>query len=92
LNGQVASLYSAIIAKPVWPMGIDMDTLASFFIAHHHGGDVTIHPKPPLGPGFEVTLAADPEAAEALESTQLDAEWFDSVFSRLETFDETIPG
>jgi hypothetical protein len=71
-------------------MGIDMDVLAAFFIAHHHGGDVIIHPALPLGPGFEVTLAADPEAAESLEESGLDASWFDVVFSRLETFHESV--
>jgi CheY-like chemotaxis protein len=89
-NGQVASLYSAVISKPVWPMGMDMDVLAAFFITHHHGGDVTIQPSPPLGPGFEVILARDPEADETLEESALDAAWFDSVFSRIEAFDETV--
>jgi two-component system probable response regulator PhcQ len=90
LNGQVASLYSAVIAKPVWPIGLDMDVLAAFFIAHHHGGTVTIHREPPLGPGFEVVLACDPESVDSSAQSVLDAEWFDTVFNRLEEWDEAV--
>lgn len=87
-NGQVASLYSAVIAKPVWPIGLDMDVLAAFFIAHHHGGSLAIHREPPLGPGFEVLLACNPQSVDTSGETALDADWFDSVFSRLEEWSE----
>lgn len=80
-NGQVASLYSAVIPKHTWLMGIDMDVLSAFFIAHHHGGTLTIHGTAPLGPGFEVLLACDPDASE---DSHIDADWFDEIFSCLE--------
>jgi two-component system probable response regulator PhcQ len=80
-NGQVASLYSAVIPKRNWLMGIDMDVLSAFFVAHHHGGTMTIHRSEPLGPGFEVTLACNPEGTE---ETLIDADWFDQIFASLE--------
>jgi two-component system probable response regulator PhcQ len=78
---QLSSLYSAVLAQHRWPMGIDMDVLAAFFIAHHHGGHVTIRRSPPAGPGFEVILRSGSD--EGLDET-IDGSWFDDVFCSLE--------
>jgi two-component system probable response regulator PhcQ len=43
------------------------DLLAAFLVAHHHGGELRIHTEPPDGPGFELVLPGDPEAAGAPE-------------------------
>jgi len=80
-EGQVAALYSAVITKGSWLLGIDMDVLAAYFIAHHHGGTLRVHPTSPAGPGFEATLACEPTTQREGE---LSADWFDQVFSRLE--------
>jgi two-component system probable response regulator PhcQ len=80
-ENQVAALYSAVITKGSWLLGIDMDVLAAYFIAHHHGGSLRVNPAGPSGPGFEVLLAGDPAARR---EGGLSADWFDEVFSRLE--------
>jgi hypothetical protein len=50
-NGKVASLYSALVPFREWPMGLDMDILSAFFIAHHHGGSIELLTSPPGVPG-----------------------------------------
>lgn len=78
---QMASLYTSAIARDDFPLGVDMDVLAAFFIAHHHGGTISIQDAPPAGPGIYVTLACDP--AESKEE-DVDGAWFEMVFRRLE--------
>jgi hypothetical protein len=80
-NGQFSSLFSAIIPIERWPMGMEMDILSAFFIAHHYSGGVKIVRQPPLGPGFEVTLGT---SAPTRETKLLDEAWFDTVFRSLE--------
>lgn len=80
-NGQVASLYSAAIPKGTWFLGMDMDALAAFFIAFHHGGNLQIQRTGSDGPGFLVTLRCDPESTP---EESLGAAWFDDVFAALE--------
>lgn len=77
-DGQVASLYSAAIPRT---MGFDMDILAAFFLTYHHGGQLLVHKEAPLGPGFELLL---PHARESQPAQELDLEWFDRIYSRIE--------
>ncbi len=81
LNGQVASLYSALIPRSDRFMGLDMDLLSAYFLAFHHGGTLTVHREPPFGPGFEVNLACD---AKAEPTDDIDTQWFDSVYRKME--------
>ena len=80
-NGQFASLFSAIMPVRRWPLGMDMDILAAFFIAYHHNGHIVSHVEPPDGPGFEVTIGS---ALAAPEAARISSEWFDKMFRRLE--------
>lgn len=78
---QVLPLYSAISRKKSFLMGVDMDILAAFFIAHHHGGSLRVQQQEP---GFEVLLAQDPQR---VGETLIDADWFDEIFSSLEDYE-----
>jgi len=79
-DAQLGSLYSAAISRTQEPMGVDMDTLAAFYIAHHHGGDIQVTSST-NGSGFVVSLASSPEATK-IET--LDEEWFDQIYSDME--------
>jgi hypothetical protein len=80
-NGKVASLYSALIPFREWPMGVDMDILSAFFIAHHHGGEVRLVNEAAVGPGFLVRLACEPGPDQDLD---IGRTWFDRVFRSVE--------
>jgi len=80
-NGQVRSLYSALVPFREWPMGPDMDLLAAFFIAGHYGGTVQVVNRPPLGPGFEVQLACNAAVRPTVSGEE---DWLDEVFGSLE--------
>jgi len=78
---QLASLFSSAIPRDDFPMGIDMDLLSAFLIAHHHGGRVCIQGGPPAGPGFHITLSCD---RARLVEEDVDADWFENIFRRIE--------
>ncbi len=78
---QVSSLYSAAIPLHDWPMGLDMDILSVFFIAHHYGGGVKVLDASPVGPGFCVELNVDDTDDSSREVTR---EWLDDVFRHVE--------
>jgi len=80
-DAQVLPLYSAVSHKKSFLMGVDMDILAAFFIAHHHGGSLQVRQQEP---GFEVLLAQDPQQ---VGETVIDADWFDEIFSSLEDYE-----
>ncbi len=82
-NGQVASLYSALIPFREWPMGIDMDILSAFLIAHHHGGSLELINQAPFGPGFCVKLAL---MGGGREESALDPSWLHDVLRNLEAW------
>jgi two-component system, probable response regulator PhcQ len=81
VNGKVASLYSALVPFREWPMGVDMDILSAFLIAHHHGGSIELVNEASFGPGFRVTLALSPVAKQ---DEQIDRRWLDEVFRSME--------
>ncbi len=80
---QIESLFSAVTPANAQPRDLGLDMLAAFFIAHHHGGDLRIHPAPPLGPGFELLLPLDPENAQR---PPLESDWLDRIFTTLEAW------
>ena len=80
---QIESLFSAVTPADSGSRDMGMDVLAAFFIAHHHGGDLLIHPSPPLGPGFEFLLPLDPEHTD---QPKLDVDWMDRIFTNLEAW------
>jgi len=79
-NGQVSSLYSAIMPVKRGNIGDDMDILAAFFIASNLGGGIQVVTSQPHGPGFEISLPSQP----ATSSRRPDEQWFDRIFSVLE--------
>jgi len=79
-NGQVSSLYSAIMPVKRGQIGDDMDVLAAFFLASNLGGEIQVAPEQPRGPGFEITLPQQPATA----ARRPDEKWFDRIFAVLE--------
>lgn len=58
---RVAGLFSAFSGSdPTDDLGLGL--LNAFFIAHHHGGMLTVQPSAPDGPGFEVRIPFAPSA------------------------------
>jgi two-component system, probable response regulator PhcQ len=80
-DGQVNSLYSAVIPLHDWPMGLDMDILSAFFIIHHFGGEVEVVKESAHGAGFVVSLAVD-EAGDLFQ--EMGRDWLDRVFRQAE--------
>lgn len=90
-NGHVASLFSAAIPLQKWPLGLDMDLLSVFMIAHHLGGSVQIETKPPLGPGFRITLPRTrPTTASKDVAPAIPAAWFDTVYDAIEAWEKDL--
>jgi two-component system probable response regulator PhcQ len=52
--------------------------LSATFIAHHHGGQVDVHPQGPAGPGFTVTLPVD---ARAQAPSAVPSAWVDDILT-----------
>jgi two-component system probable response regulator PhcQ len=86
-NGHVASLFSAAIPLQKWPLGLDMDLLSAFMIAHHLGGKLQIETKPPLGPGFRVTLPRDGKPVGGASQPEL---WFDTVYDAIAAWEQEL--
>ncbi|MCU0721145.1 MAG: response regulator [Pirellula sp.] len=86
-SGQVASLFSAAIPLHKWPIGLDMDILSAFMIAHHLGGTIKVLPSVPEGPGFRFELPVHPVEPKAM---QLNPNWFDTVYDSLEEWENEI--
>lgn len=86
-NGHLSSFFSAAIPLQKWPMGLDMDLLSAFMLAHHLGGELKIVTHPPLGPGFEVQL---PKSWTPTAGNEANPAWFDSVFETIECWEEDI--
>ncbi|WP_425618330.1 response regulator [Anatilimnocola sp. NA78] len=86
-NGHVASLFSAAIPLQKWPLGLDMDLLSAFMIAYHLGGTLQIETKPPVGPGFRVTLPRN--GAAGSKSSPPEA-WFDSVYDAILAWEQEM--
>ena len=61
---RVASLFTPVSLIKDDPQDLGLDLLPAFFIVHHHGGDILVLKAPPDGPGLEIHLPFDPEAAE----------------------------
>jgi two-component system probable response regulator PhcQ len=90
-NGHVASLFSAAIPLQKWPLGLDMDLLSVFMLAHHLGGSVQIETKPPLGPGFRITLPRTrPTTASKEVAPAIPAAWFDTVYDAIEAWEKDL--
>jgi two-component system, probable response regulator PhcQ len=86
-NGQITSLFSAAIPLQKWPIGLDMDILSAFMIAHHLGGTIKVLPSAPEGPGFRFELPVNPVEPKAM---QLSPNWFDTVYESLEEWENEI--
>lgn len=79
-SGQIASLFAAAIPLQKWPIGLDMDLLSAFMIAHHLGGTLTIEPTAPAGPALRINIPRTPPAAS---NHSIDPASFDTVFESL---------
>ncbi len=82
---QISTLFSAVQSSGKDARQVSLDVLAAFFMAHHHGGQLLVHPSPPKGPGFELLLPLDPEATK---QPALESDWLDRIFTNLEAWGE----
>ena len=56
-EAKVARMFSAFAVPGLeGPDDLGLDMLGAFFVAFHHGGDLSVRPYAPNGPGFEVRL------------------------------------
>ena len=62
-----------------------LDLLAAFFIIHHHSGDIQVHKISPFGPGFEILLPFNPEAAQ---HPSMEDDYLKKIMTHSETWDE----
>lgn len=62
-----------------------LDLLAAFFIIHHHSGDIKVHKAPPFGPGFEILLPFNPEAAK---HPSMEEDYLKKIMTNSEKWDE----
>ena len=79
-----ASLFTVFAPAPYDPRDLGLDVLSAYFIAYHHGGDIAVQKAPPDGPGFEVVLPFDPEAAQC---PPFENDFVDKVFTLYEEWD-----
>ncbi|OYP33808.1 response regulator [Rhodopirellula sp. MGV] len=82
---QLASFFSAVVPIRQWPIGMDMDLLSAFLIAHHLGGKLRIEPHPPSGPAIRVTLPRA-RSGNSHSDRRITAHSFDQVYRSLETW------
>jgi len=82
---EVASVFTVFAPGEDNPRDLGLELLASYFIVHHHGGDIFVHPKAPNGPGFEVLLPLDPQA---VQRPPLEEDCLEKVFTRLDIWAE----
>lgn len=81
-NEELASLFSVLApCEPGEHDPQEMDLLAAFFIAFHHGGNLVIRQAPPEGPGFELLLPDDPREVQQIP---LEPDWIERVFTMFE--------
>jgi len=83
-ENQVGSLFTPFSLKRDSLRDPGLGLLPAFFIAHHHGGDIMVHYGPPYGPGFEVLLPFDPEAAKR---PTLEQDCFKKIMTHFEKWD-----
>jgi two-component system probable response regulator PhcQ len=76
-HDQVARLYTALSADGSEGKR-DADLLSAYFLAHHHGGTVTVHSAPPTGPGFSVLLPLDPATIAEAPAPQ---DWIEDILT-----------
>jgi nitrogen-specific signal transduction histidine kinase len=83
-ENQIGSFFTPFSMKRENLRDPGLDLLSAFFIAHHHEGDILVHYGPPLGPGFEVLLPFDPEAAKR---PTLEEDCFMKIMTHFEMWD-----
>lgn len=81
---QVSSFFTIFCPEENDPSALGLDLLSAFFIAHHHGGDIVVNREGPNGPGFEVLLPFDPEAASR---PHVENDCLEKVFRHFEAWD-----
>ncbi|MEM6315033.1 MAG: ATP-binding protein, partial [Planctomycetota bacterium] len=57
--------------RPDGQLDRQLGLLSAFFIAHHHGGSLQVHPSAPHGPGFEVRLPVSAPTVEPANRVDL---------------------
>jgi len=80
----VASIFTPFTAPKSDPNDLGLDLLSAFFIAYHHGGDLTVHRRPPGGPGFELVLPFSPDVSHRPD---LQEDLLEKLFLRYEMMD-----
>lgn len=86
-SSQLASLFAASIPLQKWPIGLDMDLLSLFMIAHHLGGNMRVLATGPEGPGVSVEL---PLVMPTTPVQPVDAESFNKVYESLAVWGQEI--
>jgi len=84
----IASLFAAAVPLHRWPIGLDMDLLGAFMIAHHLGGRITVEPTPPMGSGLRVVLPLT--GCDATPGKRREPDWFDKVYESLEAWETEL--
>ena len=87
---QVASFFAAAIPLKKWPIGLDMDVLSCFMIAHHMGGHFRLELQSEFGPSLVVTLPRSSQSLSSAPSSEIDPAWFDTVYDSLEQWQTEI--
>ena len=82
---QERALFTAFAPSRDDPSELGLDLLSAFFIAYHHGGDITVHKTAPLGPGFELALPFSPEDVQRPDPHE---DLLERLFLRFEVADE----
>ena len=83
-DNDVAACFTPFAFPAANPADLGLDLISAFSIAYHHGGDILIHKAPPLGPGFELRLPADPSSVQRPE---LQESLMEKLFSRFDRSD-----
>jgi two-component system probable response regulator PhcQ len=79
-KASVSSLFVPVLGSE----GDAPDLLAAFFIAHHHGGTITLERKDARGAGFTVTLPFSPER---VKRPKIDGRVVEKLFDQLPTWE-----
>ena len=83
-DDQFATFFAAAIPLKKWPIGLDMDLLGAFMIAHHLGGSLSIDRSPPT---ISATLPMNFDSSN-LKPAQPDS--FDSVYASIEEWENSV--
>ena len=85
----MASLFNVFAPLKGKPDDLGLELLSAYFIAHHHGGDITVQRSRPDGPGFRVVLPQDPSRTER---PGVDEDFMRKVFTHSQVWEDLQQG